>query len=362
MPSAKEVGSYRNPSLATDIIIEYGRGGKQGIVLIERRNPPYGLALPGGFHEYGLSAVENARKEAREETGLELSLLDDPNQPFMVRSDPERDPRGHVVTIVYRAKGIGDLCAGDDAVEADVYTIPEVKGLIHEGRLAFDHDETLLVYLQDAGHFVDLQKSRLGSVGVIGRFKPLHNRHAAFLGELCRRAQRVVIGIGSSNRYNSRNPFTAEETEQMIHAVLAEHSNYSIVKIPDFGHMPEHVDGSRWAEEVGRQFGNLDFMVSGNPYVADLLKDCVDYRILHPIEVMSKDQWGHMHAKKIRLMIVNDEDWRELVPDVIATYIDSNGLADRMRDEFGEEILEMADDLMLERADGEKKTITGGGT
>lgn len=356
MPKADKVESYRNPSLATDIIIEYDDGNKQGIVLIERRNPPYGLALPGGFHEFGLSAEQNARKEAREETNLELILLDDPNQPFMVRSDHWRDPRYHVVSIVYRAKGVGKLEAGSDAKGVDIYTIPEVKGLIHEGRLAFDHDETLLAYLQDAGHFMDRRESRLGYVGVIGRFKPLHSEHAAFLDDLCRRSKKVVIGIGSSNKYDARNPFTAQETEEMIHAVLADHSNYSIVKIPDSGHLPGHADGKKWTEELRCQFGNLDFMISGNPYVAGLLANHVDYSILHPIEVMPKELWGHLHAKKIRSMIVKDEDWRELVPDVIAVYIDSNGLADRMRDEFGEQILEM-DDAGVERLDNEKKKI-----
>src|SRR3989339_1687096 len=117
MPIQEEIIRHRNPFPATDIIIEYNDGLKEGIVLIARRNPPYGLALPGGFAEWGLSLEENAIKEAKEETGLEV-ILESPTKPLCVRSDPSRDPRSHIISITYVGKGYGELLAGDDAKDA----------------------------------------------------------------------------------------------------------------------------------------------------------------------------------------------------------------------------------------------------
>ena len=74
MPTQDEAKHFRNPIPTTDIVIEYGNRDKKGIVLITRRNPPYGIALPGGLAEWGISLEDNAMKEAREETGLEVIL------------------------------------------------------------------------------------------------------------------------------------------------------------------------------------------------------------------------------------------------------------------------------------------------
>ena len=71
------------PLMATDIIIEYNDGKKEGIVLIERKYPPYGRALPGGHWEEGLTLGQNAAKEAIEETGLEVRI-ENPDMPFRV--------------------------------------------------------------------------------------------------------------------------------------------------------------------------------------------------------------------------------------------------------------------------------------
>ncbi|MFH1637087.1 MAG: NUDIX hydrolase [Candidatus Woesearchaeota archaeon] len=142
---------YRKPFLATDIIIEYNDGQKEGIILITRKNPPHGIAIPGGFAEYGLSLEENALKEAREETGLGI-ILENPENPFCVHSNPDRDPRSHVISVVYIARGQGELCAGDDAKTATLYTIEELLGLLGSGELVFDHERILLKYLEFRGH------------------------------------------------------------------------------------------------------------------------------------------------------------------------------------------------------------------
>lgn len=116
----------RNPFPTVDIIIEYA----QGIVLIERKNPPHGWALPGGFVDYGESVESAARREALEETGLTLTEL----RQFHVYSDPRRDPRMHTVTTVFVAKGEGLLKGADDALRAVVYNAEALPS-----EMAFDH-------------------------------------------------------------------------------------------------------------------------------------------------------------------------------------------------------------------------------
>jgi len=124
----------RNPYPTTDIIIEY----QGGIVLIERKNYPYGWAIPGGFHEVGLTAEDNAEKEAKEETGLDIDI----KYLLGVYSDPKRDPRAHTISTVYVAWGSGKLNAGDDAKNARIFKEHQIPW----GQIAFDHDRILSDY------------------------------------------------------------------------------------------------------------------------------------------------------------------------------------------------------------------------
>ncbi|MCE5335070.1 MAG: NUDIX hydrolase [Desulfobacteraceae bacterium] len=129
-----DVKVYRNPMLTVDIIIEMpGRG----IVLIERKNPPFGWALPGGFVDYGESVESAASREAREETGLEVERL----AQFHAYSDPQRDPRGHTVSVVFTALGRGVPQAADDAKNLCVFPLDELPE-----NLAFDHARILSDY------------------------------------------------------------------------------------------------------------------------------------------------------------------------------------------------------------------------
>ncbi len=136
----------RCPDTATDIIIEYSYDQKNGIVLIERKNPPYGFALPGGFAIEGLSYEENAKKEAKEETNLDV-IITTPEHPFCVKSEPNRDPRGHVTSITYVAQGHGLLSAGDDAKKIHLYTLEEIALYILRNEIVFDHADILKEYL-----------------------------------------------------------------------------------------------------------------------------------------------------------------------------------------------------------------------
>tara|TARA_B100000029_G_C17093946_1_gene785332 strand:+ start:99 stop:518 length:420 start_codon:yes stop_codon:yes gene_type:complete len=124
---------YTNPIPTVDIIIEM----KTGIVLIERANPPYGWALPGGYVDYGESLEEAAYREALEETGLKINLLGQ----FHTYSDPSRDARQHNISTVFIANAEGQLQPGSDARAANVF-----KALPHP--LVFDHSIILEDYFQ----------------------------------------------------------------------------------------------------------------------------------------------------------------------------------------------------------------------
>jgi 8-oxo-dGTP diphosphatase len=128
------VKTYRDPFLTVDIIISMGGSG---IVLIERKNPPFGWALPGGFVDYGESLETAARREALEETGLRLQDL----RQFRAYSDPARDPRHHTVSVVFTAVGIGEPRAADDARNLAVFPAGSLPAV-----LAFDHGRILGEY------------------------------------------------------------------------------------------------------------------------------------------------------------------------------------------------------------------------
>jgi 8-oxo-dGTP diphosphatase len=128
---------YRNPTPTVDIIIELRDRPHRPIVLIERLNPPHGWAIPGGFVDYGEAVETAAKREAEEETGLQVELL----EQFYVYSDPQRDPRQHTMSVVFIATATGEPKAGDDAKHLawfEPWQIPT--------NLCFDHDRILRDY------------------------------------------------------------------------------------------------------------------------------------------------------------------------------------------------------------------------
>lgn len=125
---------FKNPLLTVDIIIEVG---DRGIVLIERKNPPHGWALPGGFVDYGENLEKAAVREAKEETSLEVRLV----EQFYTYSDPRRDPRHHTVATVFIGRAGGDPRGADDAERAEPFTERDLPSPI-----VFDHAQILRDY------------------------------------------------------------------------------------------------------------------------------------------------------------------------------------------------------------------------
>ncbi|MDG3494754.1 MULTISPECIES: NUDIX domain-containing protein [Pseudanabaena] len=129
--------TYRNPVPTVDIIIALRDRPDRPIVLIERLNPPHGWAIAGGFVDYGERLEDAARREAEEETGLKVELID----LLGIYSDPSRDERLHTVSAVYMAEAEGDPQAHDDAKSVGVFAAWQTPK-----QLCFDHAQILEDY------------------------------------------------------------------------------------------------------------------------------------------------------------------------------------------------------------------------
>lgn len=127
---------YKNPKPTVDAIIELPG---ERIVLIRRKNPPLGWALPGGFVDEGERLDLACVREAKEETGLDVALL----EQFFTYSDPRRDPRQHTISTVYLARADGIPQGADDAAEAQAFARDALPA-----ELCFDHGEILADYLR----------------------------------------------------------------------------------------------------------------------------------------------------------------------------------------------------------------------
>ena len=141
------VEKYQNPFPTVDIIIEIASSiearpapkKRPGIVLIKRKNPPFGWALPGGFVDYNETLESAALREAEEETSLKVNLL----YQLGAYSDPTRDPRHHTISVVFVAAAKGEPKAADDAAAVGIYypeSLPD--------ELAFDHSKILQDYFK----------------------------------------------------------------------------------------------------------------------------------------------------------------------------------------------------------------------
>lgn len=167
----------------------------------------------------------------------------------------------------------------------------------------------------------------VGRLAIVARWKPVHLGHEAVLDALVAHAGSVVIGIGSSNRYDQDNPFTAAESAAMIRAVLGERGEVELVEVPDLGH------GPRWRAMVAEMFGPLDGFVTANDYVAGLMREV--YPVIHPLSLIALDRRVPLSGTMVRKAMARGEGWRGMVPSAVAEILDREGLVARFRREFG---------------------------
>lgn len=144
---------YRGPSVAVDLVIRHFTFDPfvESVVLIERHNPPYGYALPGGFVDYGEATYDAAIREAKEETGLSIEL----QRQLHTYSHPQRDPRQHVISVAYVATSFRPgqkPIAADDAKSTILVKNCDLENWLEENKekLAFDHYHILKDYLKFA--------------------------------------------------------------------------------------------------------------------------------------------------------------------------------------------------------------------
>jgi len=124
------IETFKNPYPTVDILFHH----PGEVLLIRRKNEPFGWALPGGFVDYGESAEQAAEREALEETGLKAQHL----RQFRVYSQPGRDPRFHTLSVIFLAQPEGEIRAGDDAAEARWFAASALPK-----DMAFDHAQII---------------------------------------------------------------------------------------------------------------------------------------------------------------------------------------------------------------------------
>ncbi len=168
----------------------------------------------------------------------------------------------------------------------------------------------------------------VGRLGLVARFKPVHLGHLAVLEGALERAATVVIGLGSANRHDLDNPWSAEESAAMIRTALGPAaSRVTLVELEDLG------DGPRWASLAVDRLGPLDLFVTANAYVAQLLER--RYRVAPMVSLVAPERRVRVDGRQVRAAMARGDEWRALVPPAVAELLVREGLVDRFRREFG---------------------------
>lgn len=171
---------------------------------------------------------------------------------------------------------------------------------------------------------------RTGRIGFVARFRPPHLGHAAILAALAREAESLVVGIGSSNRRDVDNPFTGEETAELLRLLLPE-ARAELHLLPDL------YDGPLWAAMVRERFGEIGLFVTANPYVRTLVEGF--WTVEHPLSLLDPAERVAIDGKAVRSAMARGEEWARLVPPEVARALRARGLVRRFREEFGLETL-----------------------
>lgn len=168
---------------------------------------------------------------------------------------------------------------------------------------------------------------------ILGRWQPVHLGHQAVLTALCERFERVVIGIGSSNIQDYRNPFLVTEVTEMLQLSLPTYTNYTLNPIPD------QTRDQDWCRQVVNIFGRPEFFITANPWVKALLEQ--DYPVAAPVQFVPRPNHIAVSATMVRRNLAQGRGWRDLLPPPVAAYILDNGLDQRFRQQFGLHTLAM---------------------
>jgi nicotinamide-nucleotide adenylyltransferase len=167
----------------------------------------------------------------------------------------------------------------------------------------------------------------LGRAGLVARFKPVHLGHAAVLEALVPRCESLRIGLGSANRHDLRNPWSANESAEMIRAVIGSPDHVRLVPVPDLG------DGPRWSRMLAEAFGPLDVFVTANDWVHELM--AAHYAVVHPVTLIPPERRVPIDGARVRRALARGEEWRALVPVAVGELICARGWDARFRAEFG---------------------------
>jgi len=153
----------------------------------------------------------------------------------------------------------------------------------------------------------------------IGRFQPFHNGHLKVIKNASKKYKKIIVGIGSSQySHTKENPFTAEERRLMIEKSLDNIGvkNYQIILIPDIHNPP------KWVDHILSIFSDFDVVISNNSLTKSLFSE--KGYIVKETKLYEKNEYS---GKEIRKRIINDEQWKNLVPhEVYNIIIDINGV------------------------------------
>lgn len=185
------------------------------------------------------------------------------------------------------------------------------------------------------------QSLKYRELGLIGRFQPPHNGHASLFVAAATVAERLRVGIGSVNRHDADRPYWECEVADMLETVIAPLGRpYRIIGIPDYGHLPGNSDGASWRKHMVREFRGVDAIVTGNPYVAQLLSPYT--RIIGLEEIIPQELFQEESGTAVRVAIAAQRPWEHRVPPTVAKYLRTHGLDTRLRQEFGAQLLASA--------------------